>query len=226
MIGSNAGLAIHEAALQEFENGIALEPGHKKDALCPEDPKPGIADEALVKDHDGAFGQLHSLSYAAFMDFGVGDGCESRDMAIVIQQGMYFDAALGLPKRGPGKKRQAKLYGGGVQTEQFGFETEFVLRGFCGAQAVHLGEQILEKAYGARIVRVSKGRAGHVFQSPVIQAVSRSLKAAQAIAHGTSCGKLDEGHDRELLLETELTRRAPGFVPSFEFLKNMSGNQR
>ena len=54
MIGSNAGLAIHEAALQEFENGVALEPGHKKDTLCPEDPKPGIADEALVKDHDGA----------------------------------------------------------------------------------------------------------------------------------------------------------------------------
>ena len=48
-------------------------------------------------------------------------------------------------------------------SEQFGFETEFVLRGFCGAQAVHLGEQILEKAYGARIVRVSKGRAGTFF---------------------------------------------------------------
>ena len=43
-------------------------------------------------------------------------------MAIVIQQGMYFDAALGLPKRGPGKKRQAKLYDGGVQTEQFGLD--------------------------------------------------------------------------------------------------------
>ena len=59
------------------------------------------------------------------------------------------------------------FYGGGVQTEQFEFETEFMLRDFCGAQAVHLNKQILEKAYGARIVRVSKGRAGHVFQSPV-----------------------------------------------------------
>ena len=28
-----------------------------------------------------------------------GDGCESRDMAIVIQQGMYFDAALGIEDR-------------------------------------------------------------------------------------------------------------------------------
>ena len=57
MIGSNAGLAIHEAALQEFENGVALEPGHKKDALCPEEPKPGIAGEALVKDHDTLIGE-------------------------------------------------------------------------------------------------------------------------------------------------------------------------
>ena len=60
----------------------------------------------------------------------------------------------------------------------------------------------------------------------MVQATSDSLKTAQTIAHGTPCGKLDEGHDGELLLEAEFARRAPGFVPFFELLKNMSGNQR
>jgi hypothetical protein len=36
----------------------------------------------------------------------------------------------------------------------------------------------------------------------------------------------DEGHHRELLLGPELAGRTPGFMLVFEFLKNMSGNQR
>lgn len=131
MIGRNAGFAVHRATLQKFIRGIALESGYEKDGFLPKGPEPGVVDEALVKDNYGALGQLQGLSYAAFMGFGVGDGYESRDMAVVVEQGVHFDAALGLSKRGPGKEREAELYGGGVQAEQLGFEAEFVLRSFC-----------------------------------------------------------------------------------------------
>jgi hypothetical protein len=99
----------------------------KKNGFSPEGLEPGITDETLVKDHDGTFGQFHGMGDAAFMGFGVGDGCESRNMPVVVQQGMHFYSAFGLPERGPGKELKAELYGSGVQAEQLGFETEFVL---------------------------------------------------------------------------------------------------
>ena len=140
------------------------------------------------------------------MSFGVGDGRERRDMAVVIQQRVYLDAALGLAERSPWEKRQAKLDGGGVQTEQLGFEAKVVFRGFGRAQAVHFGEQILEKSHGPGVVGVGKGGAGHVFQPPRIQAASGRVQATQAVAHGAPCGKLDEGHGCELLPEAEFAR--------------------
>lgn len=124
----------------------------------------------------------------------------------MVQHGVHLDAAFGLPERCPGKKRQAKLDGGGVHAEQLGFEAELVSRSFCRAQTVHFGEQILEKAHRPGVVGVGKCGAGHGFQAPVIQAVPGRAQAPQAIAHGASCGKLDEGQNGELLLEAEFAR--------------------
>ena len=140
MVGRDAGFAVHRAAFKQFIGCVALESGHEKNGLFPKSSEPGVVYETLVKDHDGASGQLQGLSYAAFVGFGVGDGRKSRDMPVVVQQGVHFDAAFGLAKRGPGKERKAEFDGRGVQAEQLGFEPEFVLRSLCRAQAVHFGE--------------------------------------------------------------------------------------
>ena len=127
VVGCDAGFAVHRAALQKFVHGVALESGHEKDAFCAESPEPGIADETFVEHHDGALGQLQRFGCAAFMGSGVGDGDKGRNMTVMVQQGVHFDAAFCLAERGPGEKRQAKLDGGDVQAEQFGFEAELLV---------------------------------------------------------------------------------------------------
>lgn len=144
----------------------------------------------------------------------------------MIQQGVHFDAALGLAERGPGKKGQTELDGGGIQAEQLGLETKFVFRSFCRAQAVHLGEHILKKANRAGILGIGKSGADHVFQTEMVETTSYSPKATQSVTHGAPCGKLNEGHDRELLLEAEPVGSPSCLVSAFELLKNMSGNKR
>jgi len=159
------------------------------------------------------------------MRFGIRNGDECWNMAVMVEQGVHFDAAFALTKSRPREERKAKLDGGGVQAEQLGFETKLVLRGLGGAQRVHFGEQILKEAHGPGIVGIGKSRAGHGFQTSVVQALSRRFKTAQTIAHGAPGGKLDEGHDSELLLEAKSTGSASSFVAGFQFLNNMSGDQ-
>ena len=98
MVGGDAGFAIHGTALKKLVSGIFLQAGHKENALGAKGSEPGVVDKALVEDHGGAFGQLHGFHHTAFMGVGGADSNESRDMPVVIQQGMYLEATLGLTK--------------------------------------------------------------------------------------------------------------------------------
>src|SRR5882724_9180546 len=49
------------------------------------------------------------------VEFPVADMNEARDGTAQVEQGVQLDRSLGLAKRGPGKQRQAKIDGGGVQ---------------------------------------------------------------------------------------------------------------
>ena len=106
VVGSDAGFAVHRAALQEFIHGVLFQASYEEHAFCTQKPEPGVTDKGLVKDHYGTFGQFQCLGDAAFVSSGVGDGDESRDMTIVVEQSVQLDAALSLTKRGPGKKSQ------------------------------------------------------------------------------------------------------------------------
>ena len=123
----------------------------------------------------------------------------------MVEQGVHFDASLGLPERCPREKRQAELDGCGIQAEQLGFETELVLWSFCRAQAVHFGKQVFEKIDRPGVIRIGKGGTGYIVQSPVVQALAHSLKTAQTVTHGAPCGKLDKCHYGELLFEAEFS---------------------
>lgn len=87
---------------------------------------------------------------------------------------------------------------------ELALEAEPVLWRFLRAQAVHFGEQIFEEIHGTRVVGVGEGGTGNWLQAQVVQPVSDSGQGAQTVTHGTPCRKLDEGHERELLLEPKL----------------------
>ena len=206
MVGGDAIFAVDRTALQQFVNGVLLQAGYEENSFFMEQSEPGVTDVALVEDHDGAFGQLHSLGHTAFMSAGIGNGDKSRNTAIMVKDGVHFDAALPLAKRCPGKKRQAQLDGGGIHAEQLCLEPELVFGRMRLTQGEHFAEQILKKAHRPGVVGIGKGGAGQVFQPPVVQATSGGGQTTQSVAHGAPCGKLDESHGDELLLEAELAR--------------------
>ena len=200
MVGSDAGFTVHRAALQQLIHGVALEAGHKKDALFRQGSKPGIVDKSLVENHDGAFGQFQRFGHAAFMGFGVGDGRKCRDMPVVVQQSVHFDAALGLTERSPGKKRQTKLDGGGVQAEQLGFEAELVFRGFCRTLAAHFDEQSLGKTTGLELLASATVERATVFR-PSDTGVSPPALRQRRPSRMERPRKLGKSHGDELFLE-------------------------
>ena len=79
------------------------------------------------------------------MSFGIADIDEGRNVAIVIQHGIYLYPGLVFPKRCPGKYGKAKADGSGIHAVQLALEAEFVTRRTKMAQAIHFSEQVFEK---------------------------------------------------------------------------------
>jgi len=77
-------------------------------------------------------------------------------IAVVVQEGVEFDAALGAPEASPGKEGKTKAHYGCIQAEQLVFEPEFVLRGQRLAAPVHQGKQRLKEGGRALIVGVER----------------------------------------------------------------------
>lgn len=103
---------------------------------------------------------------------------------------------------------------------------KFMVRSFCRAKTVHFGEQAFKKPTGREGSASANVERATLFKPQWYRRLPVALRQRRLSRYGTPCGKLDESHDGELLLETEFAHRASGFVPMFELLENMSGNQR
>jgi hypothetical protein len=90
VVGGDAVFPVHGAAFQEFVHGVVFQTGHEENVFFTEQPEPGVADVAFVKDHDGALGQFQSFGHTAFMSASIGNGGKSRDIAVMIKYGVYF----------------------------------------------------------------------------------------------------------------------------------------
>jgi len=68
-----------------------------------------IVGVAHILHHDGAFGQAEAAGSLDFVLPSRGDGHKGGQIAVVVQEGMEFDAALGAPKASPGKEGETRL---------------------------------------------------------------------------------------------------------------------
>ena len=96
--------------LQHLVAGIALLAGDEEDFLGRELGIPVIVGVAHVLHDDGAFGQAEAAGSLDFVLPSRGDGHKGRQIAVMIQEGMKFDAALGAPEASPGKQGQAEAH--------------------------------------------------------------------------------------------------------------------
>ena len=190
LVGEQALLFIDFPALQHLVSGVAFLAGDEEDFLGGELGIAIIFGIAHILHHDGAFGQMETTGFLDFMLPSLRDGHKGGQIAVVVQEGMEFDAALGAPEASPGEKGEAKAHYRGIQAEELVFEAEFVLRGQRLAALVHQRKQRLKKGGGAPVVGVTKGRAGHRLDSQVVKVPDSSFQAGDAIPQTGSGRKL------------------------------------
>jgi len=126
---------------------------------------------------------------AGFFDIrlpGRRNGDKGWQVAVVIQEGMQFDAALGAAEGSPRKERQAEAHHHGVQAEELVFELEFVLRGQWLTTPGHHAEEGLEKWGGPPVVSVGKGGTGHRLRSQVVEVLESGFQAGHSIPQADS----------------------------------------
>ena len=190
LVGEQALLFIDFPALQHLVAGVTLLAGDEENFLSVELGIPVIIGVPHILHHNGAFGQAETAGSVDFVLPSLRDGHKGGQIAVVVQEGMEFDAALGAPEASPGKEGDTEAYHGGIQAEQLIFEAEFVLRGQRLATPVHQGKQRFKKGGGALVVGIGKGGASHRLDSQVVEAFEARFQAGDAITETGSGRKL------------------------------------
>jgi len=190
LVGDQSLIFIDFPARQHFIAGVALLSGDEEDFLGSELVVPGIVGVAQVLYDNGAFGQAEAAGFFDIRLPGRRNGDKGWQVAVVIQEGMQFDAALGAAEGSPRKERQAEAHHRGLQAEELVFELEFVLRGQRLAAPVHQAKQRLKEGSGALVVGIGKGGAGYRLDPQVVEALYPSFQAGDTIPQTDSIREL------------------------------------
>jgi len=138
---------------------------------------------------------------------------------------MEFDPSLGAAEASPGKQGEAEAHHRGVQAEELVFEFEFVLWGKRLAAPVHHGKQRRKEGGRALAVGISKGGAGHRFDSQVVEAREAGFHTGDAISQTRSSRKLHGKQVHQLAPTGKRPGLAAGAVLGFQLGKMMSRNK-
>ena len=109
-----------------FEVGIFFKTGDKKDAFPGPLSEQSVIHISSVHHDDGAIIEGQAARHMNVMTVGLDDQDIGRHVVIMVQKDIGFNAALGQPEFGPGKKRQTKADGGGVRAEKLVSKTKLM----------------------------------------------------------------------------------------------------
>jgi hypothetical protein len=125
--------------------------------------KPSKIQESPVQHHNREGRKSQELGHRDIGHFGGCDLDKCREVAVVVQQGMQFDAPFGGAKSGPREKRQAQIHCGSIKGVELVLEAKF----FLGAKAAHLAYWCSKRAWknsaerlllaSASVVRLTAG---------------------------------------------------------------------
>lgn len=168
MVGSDASAFPNRVSFENFVHGVGLEPGDEEQPRGAEGPKPGIVDVCFVEDGDGPLGEPEHLDHLGVMKSGIGDTDKGRQVSVVIEDCMDFEATPFSPIGCPWKGGQAELDDRGIEAVEFGFEAELMPRSHGRATLVELAENRLKELRWPLGVGIGKGRACHAAQPQMI----------------------------------------------------------
>jgi hypothetical protein len=130
---------------------------------------------------------------------------------------MKLNSAFGLAKFSPGKEAQTKVYGSGIEAEQFILEAKFpFLSGILVAkQVTQMKENVLIKLPGSMGIRIGKCTLGKSAsrQSQMIELATSDIQAISDLPQALGLSQLAKQHSNELVPRGESLGMA--FRPAF-----------
>jgi hypothetical protein len=142
------------------------------------------------------------------MGLAVGNVNENGNISSQVQQRVQLDGRLGRAKQCPGKHRQAKVDGAGIEGVDRG--VEFQLERLRGIQGTRQADQVLgeigvdlPRACGVRIgQRVARNRLAT--KPYVVQPTNLGTQVDLDVAQRLSIGQLGKSHRKELIQTREV----------------------
>jgi hypothetical protein len=120
----------------------------------------GVVGIAPVIDDNGSRGEMQLLGHLHIRDLPFRDPGKLRKVPIVVQEQMEFDRPFGPSEPCPVKDTQTQIDRGGVQTDQFVFEPEFLSPSNLPPTAFEqLEEDSLIQFPGTVFIGISQGGA-------------------------------------------------------------------
>lgn len=208
LVGGDTGRLVHGIAFKDSIAGVTFEAGDQEYFGFTQCSEPVVVDIASIENHDRTLGQLQKFGDVDFVAFGFGDSDHCREIAVMIQEGVQFDAGLGGSELGPGKQSQTQVHHRGVETEQLVFKRKFVPRSLGEATPVEFAEQGFEKGVRSRVVGVGKGGSGHRLGAEMVEVVGGGTHAHDLITKAVTPSQLEVEEVDELVPPRKRSRRA------------------
>jgi hypothetical protein len=213
-------------ALQDAVVGVVLHAGDEEDALLVEGSKPVVVVVAAIEDHDGSRLEAQGGGNAAFVHAALGENGVAGQQALMVEQQMQLHGSLGALVLRTVENRGAQFDHGGVQREQFVFETKTMAAGDFAATAQQLIEHAAIQLPGTVLVGIGQsGAAGRVGQSQMPQLAFAGGQPAANLPQRLGSAQMAEQHGYELPPAGKSAGVALGAVFPHRLLELMAGKQ-
>jgi hypothetical protein len=149
---------------------------------------------------------MTDIQHIDVVQFRVADVYEGGNRSAQVEQSVQLDRSFGLTKWGPGKQRQAKVYGGGIQ--RIHGVCQIHCQRFVGIKSAADGNEGLSEfvvdAPVARLVGIGQRAAADVAAyAEVVKLGGLCPQTSFDVAQALAISKLGKGHAQKLVQTTE-----------------------
>ena len=195
--------------------GGVFQAGDEEDVLGRQLAKPGVVDVAAVHDDDRARIEAQGAGHPDVVALAVGDHDHAGQVAVVIEQAVQFDGALGAAELGPVEHGGAQVDDRRIQADELVFKPELAAAGDLGLAAAEQGlEHGAVQLPRPMLVGVGQGRAGRRLDPQVLELALATAQPPADLSQRVGAPELAEQHGHELAPAGEAARVAlrPGLL--------------
>ena len=189
----------HGVFLDHLEQGVVLHAGDEIDTGVGPFGEQTVVVVAPVIDNDGAPREMHLVGGLDVGHLAIGDDTEARQVAVVVEDQMQLDRALGGAELCPVVHREAQIDDGRIDADQLVLEAKLLLaHRFGGDRLEQAVEDLLEQLPRSMAVGVGQRRARRCLDAQVGELAFATLQPALDLPQGMGPSQLAEQHADKL----------------------------